>query len=110
MVPEEEYEGYEEEEEEYVSDGYYDIVAESNSRKKKNGKKIIIDLGKSDEENLVIEENERYTPGELDLMADEILRAHSRSIDGKTGRPKGIKGDAPILFEEHLYARKRREI
>ena len=111
LIPEEEYEGYEEEEEEeYVSDGYYDIVAESNSRKKKNGKKIIIDLGKSDEENLVIEENERYTPGELDLMADEILRAQSRSIDAETGRPKGIKGDAPILFEEHLYARKRREI
>jgi len=110
LTLEDDYEEYEEEEEEYVSDGYYDIVAESNVRKKKNGKKIVIDLGKADGENLIIEEDERYTPGELDLMADEILRAQSRSIDVETGKPKGIKGDAPILFEEHLYARKRREI
>lgn len=26
------------------------------------------------------------------------------------GKVKGIKGDAPILFEEHLHQRKRREI
>lgn len=26
------------------------------------------------------------------------------------GKVKGIKGDAPILFEEHLYQRRRREI
>lgn len=98
------------EEEEYVSDGYYDIVAESNARKKKNGKKIIIDLGKGPEENLVIEEEERYSPYELDLMAEEILRAHARSIDVETGKPTGIKGDNPVLFEEHIQARKRREI
>ena len=113
LIPEEEYEEYNEEEyeeEDYDSESYVQIIAESTARKKKNGKKIIIDLGKGDDENLVIEENERYTPGELDLMADDILRAHSRSIDVETGKPKGIKGDAPILFEEHLYARKRREI
>jgi hypothetical protein len=26
------------------------------------------------------------------------------------GKTRGIKGDAPILFEEHLYQRRRREI
>lgn len=108
MIPEDLGDAYEEEE--WQGDEYYDIIAESNARKKKNGKKIVVDLGRADGENLVIEENERYTPGELDLMADEILRAQSRAIDIETGKPKGIKGDAPILFEEHLYARKRREI
>lgn len=88
-----------------------ELEAEKKERRKRNGKKIYIDLGKDDpEENLIIEEEEHYTPSELDLMADEILRAHARSIDLDTGKPHGIKGDNPVLFEEHLYARKRREI
>lgn len=95
--------------EEYAFEEDY-IIQESIKRKKKSGKKIVIDLGKDPEDNLVIEEAEHYTPGQLDLMADEILRAHARTLDPDTGKPNGIKGDAPILFEEHLYARKRREI
>lgn len=85
------------------------IIRESEARKKKNRKKIVVDLGEN-RESLTIEEDEHYTPGELDLMADEILRAHSRSIDPDTGRPIGIGADPPILFEEHIYSRKRREI
>ena len=72
--------------------------------------RIVIDLGKPEGENLVIEEGRGYTPGQLDEMADEILRAHSRAVDPETGRPRGIGGESPILFEEHLYSRKRREI
>lgn len=97
-------------EDDYEYESSY-IAQESAKRKKKSGKKIVIDLGKDNpEDNLVIEENEHYTPGQLDLMADEILRAHAKSIDPETGKPNGIKGNAPVLFEEHLYARKRREI
>lgn len=79
--------------------------------KRNKGKKIVIDLGKTEEEdNLVLYSEEHYTPGELDEMATEILRAHARTIDPETGKSRGIAGEDPILFEEHLYSRKRREI
>lgn len=79
--------------------------------RKNKGKKIVIDLGKEEEEeNLVIYSEESYSAFELDEMATEILRAHARSTDLETGKTRGIGGDNPILFEEHLYSRKRREI
>jgi len=99
-----------EDEEEYFDDDeeYYEDP-DAEPHKRKNGKKIVVDLGE-DRESLVIEEDEHYTPSELDLMADEILRAHARSIDPETGKPVGIGASPPILFEEHVYSRKRREI
>jgi hypothetical protein len=101
-----EYEYFPEENEDENDDW---VTKESKARKKKSRKKIVVDLGEG-RESLTIEEEGRYTPGELDLMADEILRAHSRSIDPDTGRPIGIGASPPILFEEHVYSRKRREI
>jgi hypothetical protein len=86
-------------------------VFESEQPERKKGKKIMVDLGKSDpEENLVIYSEEHYSNFELDEMATEILRAQARSIDPETGKPRGIAGEDPVLFEEHLYSRKRREI
>lgn len=64
-------------------------------------------LDESGEKNLQIDPERHYTPAELDEIATEILRAHSRSIDPATGKPHGLQG---LLFEEHLYSRKRREI
>lgn len=46
----------------------------------------------------------------LEEQADELLRAHAKEVNPKTGKPRGIGGEDPILFAEHLYARKRREI
>ena len=82
------------------------VDEQENKRKTKN--KIIVDLGQ--EESLVIYEDEGYTPGQLDEMADQILRAYCKSVDPETNRPRGIGGENPILFEEHVYSRKRREI
>lgn len=88
---------------------YFEFDEESDPKPK--GQKIVVDLGKSDpEENLVIYSEEHYSAFELDEMATEILRAHARTIDPETGRPRGIGGESPVLFEEHLYSRKRREI
>lgn len=94
-------------------DGYeYDENGELIEEPKRNkGKKIVIDLGKPEEEdNLILYSEEQYTPSELDEMATEILRAQARVIDPETGKVRGIAGEDPILFEEHLYSRKRREI
>lgn len=46
---------------------------------------------------------EGMTPRQLDEMADMILRA-----DVRAGNK--IRGDNPILFEEHLRTRHKREI
>lgn len=46
----------------------------------------------------------------LEEQADLLLREHAKEIDPETGKPRGIGGKDPILFQEHLYARKRREI
>lgn len=48
-------------------------------------------------------EKEDYTQRELEDYADALLRQ-----DAKEDNP--IHGDNPILFEEHLYNRRRREI
>lgn len=48
-------------------------------------------------------EDRDYTSAELDVIATALLRHHVR--DGGS-----IKGDNPILFEEHLKNRHKREI
>lgn len=65
-----------------------------------------------EEENLeeMPPEDLPMTNRELEEAADELLRAHAKEIDPETGKVRGLKGDAPILFAEHLYSRRRREI
>jgi hypothetical protein len=46
----------------------------------------------------------------LEEQADLILREHAKSIDPETGKVRGIGGDNPILFEDHMRQRKRREV
>lgn len=55
-------------------------------------------------------EGDSYTDRELDQIADQFLRDDARTINPETGKPKGISGENPILFEEHLSKRKSREI
>ena len=55
-------------------------------------------------------EGKEYTQRELDQLADQFLRDDARAIDPATGKPRGISGRDPILFEEHLAKRKSREI
>ena len=51
-----------------------------------------------------------YTGRELEMMADQLLREDANEVDEETGRRKGIKGDNPILFAEHIRNRQSREI
>jgi len=51
-----------------------------------------------------------YSKTDLEGYADQMLRAAAAEVDTKTGKQRGIGGDHPILFPEHEYARKRREI
>jgi hypothetical protein len=55
-------------------------------------------------------EDREYTPRELDEIATQLLRDDAKEIDPETGKKKGISGEHPILFEDHLYMRRRREI
>ncbi len=43
-------------------------------------------------------------------MADQLLRAHANSINPETGKKRSIGGKNPILFEQHMYERQKREI
>lgn len=80
----------------------------SDQEPKKKGKKIVVDLGKEkEEENIVLYSDEKYSSFELEEMATEILKANAKSINPETGKPNGLNN---ILFEEHLYSRRRREI
>lgn len=63
-----------------------------------------------DQEPIVYEEGGQYTDRELEIIADQMLRAQAKVVDPETGKERGIGGVAPILFREHLDARKRREI
>jgi len=56
------------------------------------------------------EEKTDYSGRELEQLADQLLRAQARSIDPETGKERGIGGEDPILFEEHIHQRRRREI
>ena len=51
-----------------------------------------------------------YTARELEQLANQVLRDDARSVDEETGKERGIGGKDPILFEEHLYQRQKREI
>src|SRR4051812_12480985 len=51
-----------------------------------------------------------YTPREIDELTDQFLRADAKSINPETGKERGIGGENPILFQEHIQARWRREI
>lgn len=51
-----------------------------------------------------------YSVRELDEIADQILRADAKTINPETGKERGIGGENPILFQEHIHARWRREI
>lgn len=75
-------------------------------------------------------EKDDYTQRELEQLADQFLRDDARTIGrcecacdeckvgqhcslavcSETGKEKGIGGDNPILFQEHLYQRQKREI
>lgn len=55
-------------------------------------------------------EGQEYTARELEQIADQFLRDDARAVDPETGKERGIGGDNPILFAEHLYQRQKREI
>jgi len=61
-------------------------------------------------EPIEYEEGKEYTPKELEQLADQLLRAHANSVDPDTGKKRGIGGEDPILFAQHLYERQKREI
>lgn len=61
-------------------------------------------------ERIEYEEGKEYTARELEQLADQMLRDDAKVIDPATGKQKGIQGDNPILFEEHLRKRGSREI
>lgn len=62
------------------------------------------------DERIEYEEGKDYTARELEQLADQFLRDEARSIDPETGKERGIGGEHPILFAEHLYQRQKREI
>lgn len=51
-----------------------------------------------------------FSNRQLEAEADRILREAAKTIDPGTGRERGIGGENPILFEDHLHQRRRREI
>lgn len=71
-------------------------------------------MWKSDEEEPIELEEDSvgsdFTNRQLELAADLLLREHAKEIDPETGKERGIGGHDPILFEDHLYQRRRREI
>jgi len=62
------------------------------------------------DERIEYEEGKTYTARELEQLANQFLRDDANSIDEETGKRKGIGGENPILFDEHIYQRQRREI
>jgi len=65
-------------------------------------------------------EGKTYTKAELDRIATQMLREDANRIPEHTCespesgeckcKRRGVGGDNPILFDSHMYARKRREI
>lgn len=51
-----------------------------------------------------------YTKAQMEIIADQMLRDDANRIDPETGKKRGLKGDDPILFYDHLRQRRRREI
>lgn len=62
------------------------------------------------DERIEYEEGKEYTQRELEQLANQFLRDDANEVDPETGKRKGIGGKDPILFEEHIYQRQRREI
>lgn len=62
------------------------------------------------DERIEFEEGKEYTARELEQLADQLLRDDAREVDPDTGKERGIGGDNPILFPEHIYQRQKREI
>lgn len=62
------------------------------------------------QERIEYDPTKKYSPSEKELIADQYLRDDSKAISDETGKPRGINGENPILFAEHLYSRRRREI
>jgi len=63
------------------------------------------------DERIEFEEDKTdYTAREKEQLADQYLRDNARSIVEETGKERGIGGENPILFAEHLYQRQKREI
>jgi len=59
---------------------------------------------KIDDPEFTFNYNENYTPSQLDAFATIILKADIK------GGSSTLKGDAPVLFAEHLKTRYKREI
>lgn len=51
-----------------------------------------------------------YSNRDLEQLADQLLRAQAREVNPETGKERGIGGEDPILFAEHIYQRQKREI
>jgi hypothetical protein len=62
------------------------------------------------DERIEYEEGKEYNARELEQLADQFLRDNARSIVPETGKERGIGGENPILFAEHIYQRQKREI
>lgn len=62
------------------------------------------------DERIEFEDGKDYNAKELEQLADQWLRDDARSVDEETGKERGIGGENPILFAEHLYQRQKREI
>lgn len=52
----------------------------------------------------------KYTAREMERYADGLLKNEAQAIDPDTGKKRGWKGENQVLTEDHLYARRRREI
>jgi hypothetical protein len=61
-------------------------------------------------ERIDYDPNAKYNDRELEQLADQLLREDAKAVDPETGKERGIGGKDPILFAEHEYARRRREI
>lgn len=62
------------------------------------------------DERIEYVEGTEYNARELEQLADQFLRDDARTVDEETGKERGIGGENPILFAEHLYQRQKREI
>lgn len=75
-------------------------------------------------EHVKFEEGREYTPKELENLAEQFLRDEAYSPEDCDcpppgyrdepckceGKQRGIKGENPILFEDHYIDRRRREV
>lgn len=62
------------------------------------------------DDRIEYEEGHEYSDRELEQLADQLLRDDARTVVEETGKERGIGGENPILFAEHIYQRQKREI